>query len=393
MLRTTSEILFNIALALSLAASAYVVAALIGLRRFATHRKGRRRTAGHPSVTVLKPVCGLDFELYENLRSFCDQDYPDYQVIFAVLASDDPAIPVIQRIISEFPARDITLTVDPAVHGANRKVSNLINSFRSAKHEILVVADSDMRVGRDYLAAITQDFLDPTVGATTCLYRGVPGNGLLSKFACLHVNEWFLPSVLVSALLQDIRFCFGATMAVRRTILERAGGFHALASVLADDYMIGKFAHDQGFKVKLSPYVVDNIIRETSLRELFGHELRWARTIRLLSPAGYGFLFLTNTFSVAAVSLVICGMTLGVDAIVVASIGLAVALRFRLHHAISTVLDLSTPAPLWMVPLRDLLSFVVWGASFLGRDIQWRGERFSLQSDGRIIAVKSQETA
>jgi ceramide glucosyltransferase len=393
MLQAISEILFGLALALSFAACAYVLVALIEVRRFRRRQAGGRPSAALPPITVLKPVHGRDRQLYENLRSFCDQDYPEYQVIFGVLSADDAAIPVINRIIAELPERDITLIVDPAVQGANRKVANLINTFRAAKHDILAVADSDMRVGPDYLAVIAQDFLDPGVGAVTCLYRGVSGSGLPSRLACLHINEWFLPSVLVSGRLQDIRFCFGATMAIRRAILQKAGGFPSLASVLADDYMIGKYAHDQGYHVRLSSYVVDNVVDEPSIGALFRHELRWARTIRMLSPAGYRFLFLTNTISVAIIFLAISALTRDIESIELAVVGLAVALRLWLHHVVTAALEVPSPAPLWMIPLRDVMSFVVWIASFLGRGVQWRGERFSLQRDGRIIAVRKHETA
>ena len=392
MLHAVLIVLSGLAIALSLAASAYVLAAFIGIRGFRRLREGRRPPAGFPPMTVLKPVCGFDFELYQNLRSFCVQDYPEYQVIIGVLAADDPAVPVINKIIAELAGRDIALVVDPTVHGTNLKVANLINMFPAVKHDIVVVADSDMRVGPDYLATIAQDFLDPGVGAVTCLYRGVSRNGLLSQLACLHINEWFLPSVLVSGLLQEIRFCFGATMAIRRAILEKAGGFRSLASVLADDYMTGKFAHDQGYGVRLSPYVVDNIVHEPSFAALFNHELRWARTIRSLSPGGYRFLFLVNTISVATIAFAINALTLGIGPVGLAVIALALALRLGLHQVVSADLQVPSPAPFWMIPLRDAMSFVVWVASFLGREVQWRHEQLLLRPDGRIVAIKGEET-
>jgi ceramide glucosyltransferase len=393
MLELVFEILFGFAVALSFAANLYVLAAFISIRRFRQRAQPSRARSTPLPVTILKPVCGLDFELYENLRSFCDQDYPAYQVIFGLRNAEDPARAVIERLIAEFPGRDISLIVEPAIHGTNFKVSNLINLMPSARHDVVLVADSDMRVRPDYLAAVMKGFDDPRVGAVTCLYRGMARGGWLSQLACLHINDWFLPSVLVSGQLQEHRYCFGATMAIRRAILEAAGGFQTLSNVLADDYMIGQFAHEQGYRVELSPYVVDNVVHELSAAGLFAHELRWARTIRNLSPGGYQFMFLINTISVAIIALSINDLTLDIDPLEAGFIGLAVVLRLWLHRVVRLALDIPGTAPAWMIPLRDVMSFAVWVASFFGRGVEWRGRRFFAQSDGRLVAVKSPEVS
>ena len=392
MVQTFSEALFTLAVMASFIASIYVSFVFVGIYRFRRRRLKRVPAGFVPAVTILKPVCGIDFELYENLRSFCEQEYPRYQVIFVVRSPGDPAVHVIERIIADFPGRDITLVVDPEVHGANLKVSNLINAFSAAKHDILIVADSDMRVGARYLATVTRPFRDPKVGVVTCLYQGVSAGNFLSDLACLQINEWFLPSVLVSGLLQGDRYCFGSTMAIRREILARAGGFESLADVLADDHMIGRYALDQGYRVELSPYVVDNVLEERSFRALLARELRWARTILSLNPVGHCFSFLINTISVAVISLAINDLTLDIDPIEVAVIGLALILRMVLHHVVSGSLGVARRAPYWMIPLRDMLSFAVWAASFLSREVHWRGGRFNTRPDGSMVKVEALET-
>ncbi len=392
MIGTLSEGLFALSAIICVAACAYVTVAFVGIRRFRRRAPRRLPDGFAPPVTMLKPVCGLDFELYENLRSFCEQDYPSYQVLFAVRAADDPAVAVVERIIAELPGRDVSLVVDPRVHGPNLKVSNLVNAFSAAKHDVLIISDSDMRVGPDYLASVSRPFGDPKVGVVTCLYRGVSAGNYLSDMACLQINEWFLPSVLVSGLIQGDRYCFGASMAVRREILARAGGLESLLDVLADDHMLGKVALDQGYRVELSTYVVDNVVKEQSFTALFAHELRWARTIRILNPAGHSFSFLMNTISVALIGAAVIDLTLDVDPLEYALLALAVVLRLVLHDVVSRALEVPRAAPYWMIPLRDLMSFVVWAASFLSRDVRWRGERFHAKRDGTMIQAETLET-
>jgi ceramide glucosyltransferase len=392
MVESLFQVLFAFSAIASFIASIYVLFTFVGVWRFRRRWLNSTPSGFYPPVTLLKPVCGLDFELYENLRSFCEQDYPYYQVVFAVRAPDDPAVGVVKRIIAEFPDHDIALVVDPRVHGANLKISNLINAFPTAKHDVLIISDSDMRVRRDYVANVSKPFGDPEVGVVTCLYRGVSSGNFLSDLACLQINEWFLPSVLASGLLQGDRYCFGATMAIRREILAKAGGLDALVNVLADDHMIGTFALAQGYRIELSSYVVDNPIAERSFRALFAHELRWARTIWILNPAGHCFSFLINTISVAVISMAINDLTLDLDPVEFGVIAFAVILRLALHGVVSKALDVPRPAPYWMIPLRDAMSFVVWAASFMSRDVRWRGARLHAKADGTIVQVEKLET-
>ena len=216
-----------------------------------------------PPITVLKPVCGLEPRLYENLRSFCAQDYPEFQYLFGVRDLNDPAIPVIERLIREFPERGAALVIDPRVIGSNYKISNLANMIGRARHDYLAISDADCKVGRSYLAEVAAVFADPKVGAATCLYRATPsGDRLADRLGAMFINEWFLPSVLVALMSEPLEYCFGATMAVRRTALEAIGGIEALACYLADDHMLGRLVAASGYRVALARHIVEITINE-----------------------------------------------------------------------------------------------------------------------------------
>jgi len=372
---------------LCLVSLAYVAFTVMRVAAFG--RRARPVPRATPPVTVLKPVCGLDPELYENLRSFCEQDYPDYQVLFGVADADDPAVPEVRRLLADYPDRDLDLVIDDHLIGVNRKVSNVANLYPRARHDLLLIADSDMRVGPDYLRSIAAEFDDPGTGAVTCLYKGRPaGPDLASALGCAFINEWFLPSVLVAATFGDLHYCFGATMAVRRDLLERIGGFQALAPHLADDYMLGRLVSDAGYKVALSPYVVENLVSEPGLRGLFRHELRWARTVRSVQPLGYSLSAVTHALPVCILYLVVTPAPwLGV-----AAVAAALSLRILMQCVSRRSLHTGVPVRPWLAPLRDLLSFAVWTASFFGKDVSWRRHSFQIDHNGHMVLNGHKET-
>ena len=378
MLLVVSRIALVIAVAAVTVSIVYLFWALWAVRAF-----GRLRPASGTftaPVTILKPVCGLDPGLYGNLRSFCEQDYPEFQVLFGVRDRDDPAIPVVERVIRDFPGRDLGLVVDERVIGTNLKVSNLANMYPRAKHDILVVADSDIRVDRTYLKAVTAPFADPKVGAVTCLYKGSPIGGLPSVLGSMFISDWFFPSVLTALTFNPVRFCFGPTMAVRREALEEIGGFSAFASHIADDYMLGRLVSECGYSVKLSRYIVENLVLEPDMKTLFRHELRWARTVRSVQPLGYTFSFLTNAIPLALILVLVSGLAPAAWAV----LAFAVGLRVTLHNVVRTSIGIRGAAMPWLVPVRDILSFTVWAGSFFGRDVHWREQRFLLEADGQL---------
>jgi ceramide glucosyltransferase len=363
----------------SLFALAYAAFAVGRVRVFARQRV---QPVGGPPVTVLKPLRGAEPELYENLRSFCEQDYAEFQVVFGVRDAQDPAIAVVEQVMRDLPGRDLTLIVNDRVVGTNLKVSNLANMYGAAKHDLLVIADSDMRVDRRYLGTVVGPLLDPSVGVVTCLYAGRSVGGRWAAVGAMFINDWFLPAVLVARAFRSSPYCFGATMAVRRDALDAIGGLTTLACYLADDYMLGVLLSRRGLRVVLSPYLVETIVCERGARALFSHELRWARTIRTLQPLGHAMSFLTYSLVLSVAYLLVSSW--GALGLTIA--GGALALRFYVHYAVRTSLALREPARPWLVPLRDAFSAAVWAASFWGRTVQWRARRFTVASDGRIVA-------
>jgi len=345
-----------------------------------------------PPVTIFKPVCGPGDEMRENLRSFCEQDYPEYQIIFGVHDENDPAMADIRKIIAEYPDRDITLVINQRLHGRNSKISNLVNMFPSAKHGILIIADDDMRVPGSYLNTVVAPLADHETGAVTCLYSGSPRGGVVSTLIAMFINEWFLPSVLVSQSLQNNRFCFGATMVVRRDVLAQIGGFNALANYLADDYMLGKLAAGHGHKIHLSHLVVENVVKETSFKSMFLHELRWARTMRTVQPLGYLFTFLTDTLMIgflAGITAYLYTQQLLWPVIITGSI---FWIRTLLHLRVQTMLNLRNAGSLWLIPVRDFLTFFVRLASFAGNRIEWKDKSFSVNNAGLMTTIVNSQT-
>jgi ceramide glucosyltransferase len=363
---------------------AYLLGSVVAAARFS-----RRRVAlpgGQPPVSVLKPLYGAEPGLYENLRSFVDQDYPSLQVVFGVRSPSDEALPVVRGLIAERPSRDIALVVDSRVSGRNLKVANLVNMLPAARHDILVFADSDMRVGPGYLAAVTAPLRDPATGLVTCLYKGLPTGGLWSRLGALHINFGFLPSALLGDTLGAGDGCFGATIALRRPVLEKIGGLAVVQDELADDHRIGAAVRDAGLEVALSPYMVETSVSEKNVKCLWRHELRWARTVRLMAPVGFAGSIVTHGVAVAGLAALACGLSLTS----LEFLAMSCLLRWGTAGAIARLLRLPT-AGLWLLPLRDLLSFAVFIASFCGRNVSWRDQLFRIEASGRIIVERDGE--
>jgi ceramide glucosyltransferase len=365
--------------ALAAVATAYGVIACIAVGRRA--RIPRPATRDLPAVTILKPLCGAEPETYECLRSFCDQAYPEFQVVFGVCDSNDPVLGIVDRLKKEFPRRDLQIVVDRRQHGSSRKVSNLINMMAVARHEFLVLSDSDVRVTRDYLARIVAPLLDGGVGIVTCAYRGCPRQGLWSLLGSLFINEWFIPSVRVAAMGGSRSFASGATIAMRRQVLARIGGFASIADQLADDYRLGESTRRLGLRTVLSEVVVDVRVAERSFGDLVRHELRWLRTIRALRPVGYAFSFVTFGVPVAAFGALLAGGSAPVLGLLAA----AAAARMMLHLSMRE--PGSSGRLLLVLPLRDLLTSCLWAWSFVARSVHWREVRYHITRDGSAQLV------
>src|SRR5262249_33824548 len=265
----------------------YLITAAILVGRFARDRASACSAAA-PAVTVLKPLHGDEPGLFDNLTSFCVQNYPGrMQIVCGVQDAADDAIALVERLREVHADRDLDLVIETKVHGLNRKVSNLVNMAPRIRHDVVVLADSDMRVNPDYLSRIVAALAEPGIGAVTCLYSGVAVTGIWARLCALIINAQFLPSVVVGLALGLARPCFGSTLALRRTTLAEIGGFQPFADCLADDYAIGAALRAHGCKIAIPPFAVAHICTQMSLRELWRHELRWARTVRSIDPVGY----------------------------------------------------------------------------------------------------------
>jgi len=367
--------------ALAAAAACYTLASWVAVIRMRRKAATASLPDRPPPVTILKPLCGAEPELYECLRSFCDQAYPSFQIVFGVRDRDDPAVAVVSRLRAEFPAADLAVAIDRRQHGNSRKVSSLINMMALARHDFLVIADSDIRVERDYLAKVVAPLLDAKVGIVTCLYRGNPRPGFWSLLGSMFIDEWFMPSVCVTAMAGSRSFAFGATIAIRRQVLARIGGFEAIASQLADDFRIGELTRGLGLRTVLSEVVVDTCVDERTLSDLLRHELRWLRTIRAVRPAGYSFSFITFGLPVAALGTLLAG---GARPAVI-WFGATMLARLMLHSAVRR-----TNSALWhllLLPLRDGLGLTLWAWGFAARSVHWRNDRYRVIRDGSVHPI------
>jgi len=370
----------NLGIALLLIpAWAYLIGTAVAVLWFS--RRAMPQLAEHPAVSVLKPLHGDEPGLYDNLRSFAEQEYPDVQIVLGVSASTDNALPVAKALIHDLPAHDVVLVVDSRAKGSNRKVANLENMFERARHDILVLADSDMRVDRRYVGAVTAPLQDPHTGAVTCLYKGVSTGGRWSELGAMMINFSFFPSALVADSFGIGGGCFGATIALRRNTLDRIGGFERLRDELADDHRLGDEVRALGLAVELSSYVVEARVTEPSFGALWQHELRWARTVRTVAPAGFAGSILAQPVAIAALGAAAARFGLTSTIFLVISC----VLRWATARLIAKALRLPA-AKVWLFPVRDALSFAVFVAAFFGRTVFWRDQVFQVEASGRMTA-------
>ena len=379
------EILAGAALLATAAGAAYTALAISKIRRF---RRATVNTpdAGTPPITVLKPLHGAEPELYENLRSFCDQEYPEFQIVFCSADPADPALTCARQLQREFPHRDIQIASGGAHDVRNPKIGNLLGAIDRVKHPLIVIADSDIRVDARYLETIAASFSDPGVGAATCIYGGVPGSDIPSQLGAMFVNDQFAPSVLVAAALEPLTYCFGATMAVRTDVLERIGGLRVLGDHLGDDYRLGNLVARAGYRVALCPNVVQTSVHERSWKSLWLHELRWARTIRAQRPAGYAGSAITYPLAFAVIFALSAGSWRW-GALAIAAV---LALRMLLHEEAQKTFAPRVRGGVWLLPVRDALSVGVWCAGLSGQRVAWRDHDYAVDANGRLVGNPDQ---
>ncbi|EIF31080.1 hopanoid biosynthesis associated glycosyl transferase protein HpnI [Burkholderia sp. Ch1-1] len=347
-------------------------------------------------VSVLKPLCGAEPRLYENLRTFCEQRHGYFQLVLGVSSPDDPAIAVVRRLQAAYPTHDIELAIDTRVHGSNLKVSNLINMAERARHEVIVIADSDIAVEADYLDSVAAPLADPRVGVVTCLYVAQGVGGFWPRVGALFINEWFAPSVRVAHAAGSRRFGFGATLALRRATLERIGGFEALKNCLADDYWLAEHVRALGLRTVLSRVMVATDVIEPTFYALWQRETRWLRTIRSVNPLGFAFLFITfPTPWLLTGAWLTAGLAASASdalhawAALTSATGTATGLAARLlMHLRAARHERTFWRDLPLVPLRDALLALQWLAGAFGSHVVWRGARVPVGSSTPMAAHK-----
>ena len=358
------------------AAIAYLILALRATWKFRERPERVERGAGSlPGVSVLKPIHGDNPHLYACLASFCDQDWPTYEVIFGAHTADDPAIAVAKRLQAEMPNRDLRIVVDERLAGPNRKAANLANIYAHARYDIIVLADSDVEVDRNCLSSMAAPFRDDKVGAVASIYKGLAKGGAPARFAAHYINDWFVPSVLVDVSLRGIDFVFGAMSAVRRDALDAIGGFEHLSQCLAEDFAMGRLVDRRGWKVVLSPYACDTICAETTFGEMFRHEVRWQRSERACRPLDHFMSVVTWSLPLLLILLLPQPSVLGLSIIAV-----EIVLRLLLHVLLRQRFRMRDRSSLWLVPVRECVCFAAWGGGLFGNTIQWGSETFTIKA-------------
>jgi ceramide glucosyltransferase len=332
-----------------------------------------------PPITILKPMDNAEPGLPARLAAFCQQDYDGpIQILCGARDASSSAVGTVRAMQHEHPNEPIELHVDARTHGSNRKVSNLINMVSRVRHDTVILSDSDIVVRPGYLRAIVPLLAPLRVGAVTCLYHGIAGDGLWSRLSALAINSQFLPHAIAGVYLRLTKPCFGATIALRRSTLERIGGFGAFADELADDYAIGAAVRSAGYEVVIAPLVVGHCCFEQSLRQLVHHQMRVARTIKAIDPVGYAGSIITHPWPLALI-----GMLSGTSAAAVLAVA-ALAARVTLYRCIQRRFALPRES-YWLIPLQDMIAFAIYVASFFGATVYWRGAAYRVTADGILI--------
>jgi len=376
-------------LALALGPLFYYLVGIYSAWRFfrVAHRRPSQtpqETRDTPAISMLKPVRGLDPDAYENFASFCRQDYPEFEILFAVNDPEDPAVPVVQKLIADFPQRSVRLVVVEERLGPNTKVSNLCRLVREARHDLLVITDSDVRVELGYLQGVATMFRDPGVGGVTALYRGRDSLQFIAAMDCVGSSAAFCGAALVARELEGLKFMMGSTMATTKERLAEIGGFEAMADLHSDDYELGRRIAARGYRIELLAEPVWMAFPSQTLGAYLRHELRWAIGIRNIRPGGHFGMLFTHGLPWAIAAACVAPSA----AIAASYLAGYFVLRFAMAWTVG-VWGLHDPVlrrRFWLLPIRDLLSFFVWLASFGMKRIEWRGSFFTLEK-GRMIPV------
>jgi ceramide glucosyltransferase len=362
-----------------LAATIYSLLSIVAAWRYLSVHRPRLSPA--EPVSILKPLSGLDLDLESNLRTFFKQDYPAFEILFAVRDANDPASAVVQRLQQEHPQVSSRLLVTGEPPYPNAKVYSLDHMLAAAANDLAVMSDSDIRVTPDFLRTVAAEFQDSNIGIATCPYRAVPGVGIWSRLEATGMNTDFWASALVARMIEGMRFAVGPTIVARRRVLESIGGFNRLKDYLAEDFVMGKFASEAGHGVILSSYVVEHHIGSSTFRQNLAHRLRWARSTRRSRPLGYAGQLFTMPLPLALLACLAAPSWWPV-------LPLAGAVRFLAAYTVSAKV-LRSKINRLLLPVEDLIGFFFWIGGFFGNTISWRGRRYQIFPDGRFELISS----
>jgi ceramide glucosyltransferase len=369
----------------------YLVLVLAASARL--RRRGRRVSAElveFPPVTLLKPVCGMEPGLQEHLTTFFEQHYPSYEIIFGARRADDPALDVVGRISAVYPSVPVRIVISGEPWRPNAKVCSLVKMYEKASHDYLIISDSDVKVGPNYIAEVVQPMLNPSNGMVTCLYRGLPTGGLWSRLEALGMSVEMTAGAVVANLLEGMKFALGPTMAIRRDALDAIGGFEPLADYCSDDYVLGRDVAETGRNVVMSHHVIDHVVINRSFACSMQHQIRWMKSTRCSRHAGHAGTALTFAMPFGVIGLI------GAAGLHQWGVGAGLFAAAYLNRVIlslvagwGVVRDPRALRSAWLYPLRDLMGFAFWCASYTGRTIMWRGDRYRLEGCGRMVLVQA----
>jgi ceramide glucosyltransferase len=378
-----SSSLFYLSLAFIAASCGYYVAVMIASMKFRSESEPTYDYS--PPVTLLKPLHGVEVDLYECLASHCRQDYPQFEIVFGVGDASDPALSVVEKLRREFTQIPMQVLVVTESKHANPKMNNLEQMLKRASHEVVVINDADIHIAPDYLRKVVRPLADDKVGMVTCLYRGTSARGLGAILEAIGITAEFAGQVLLGRWVEGIHFALGATMATRKKQIAEIGGIGKWADYLADDYIVGNRIAAAGYRIHLSHEIVETTITQRTVFSLLHQQIRWARTVRISRPRGYPGLLLAYGVIIAALAW--CAYPSSTAMTIALVSMLTVRMLATFISGIGVCRDPLIRQYFWMIPLRDLLGFSVWIASFFGNTVNWRGSRFRVERGGRISPV------
>ena len=376
-LHPATQILAGVFLAILCGAVVYSFMQVVAVKRYLSVRPPALKTA--EPISILKPLAGLDLDLESNLKTFFEQDYPSFEILFAVRNEEDPAVEVVSRLQREYPSVPSRLVITGEPPYPNAKVFSLEGMLSGAANDLVVMSDSDIRVTPDLLRTVAAEFQDEHVGVATCPYRAIPGRSFWSRLEATSMNTDFWGGALVARMLEGMRFAVGPTIAARRRVLQSIGGLERLKEYLAEDFVIGKFAAEAGHGVILSSYVIEHHIGSATLSDNIVHRLRWGRSTRRSRPAGYIGQLFTMPLPLA---LIVCALSPAWWPVLPAALAArALAAYMVSGRALRAKLNWA------LLPIEDVVGFFFWMAGFFGTTISWRGRRYRLSSGGRFELI------